>query len=243
MSHNEPFDAVATARGLLRCARTGALATIDAKTGGPYASLVTVATDPDGSPICHLSDLARHTVNLKADSRVSLMVDDQGDGDPLQGARLSVSGAIAVTTDPVSRRRYLARHPGATDYAEFADFNFYRLTPESAHLVAGFGRIVDIAGEDLLLRIGDAAELIAAEADILSHLNSDHRDSLDVMAAGLLGETDGSWAAIACDPGGLDLSDGARIRRLHFPERVLSPDALRNILRQLIPTARANARR
>ncbi len=187
MTQTEPFDAVATARALLRCARTAALATIDAKTGGPYASLVTVASDPDGSPICHLSDLARHTINLKADPRVSLMVDDQGDGDPLQGARLSVSGDIAVTADDVSRSRYIARHPGAADYADFADFNIYRLVPASAHLVAGFGRIVDIAGTDLLIGIDDAASLVAKEADIIFDLNSDHREALDFWPPGYLG--------------------------------------------------------
>ena len=64
----------ATARGLIRRARSAALATTLRGNGGwAYASLVTVACDCDGSPILLLSDLADHTRNLMADSRASLL--------------------------------------------------------------------------------------------------------------------------------------------------------------------------
>ena len=42
----------------------GSLATIDARNGYPYASLVTLATDVSGAPTLLISNLARHTANL-----------------------------------------------------------------------------------------------------------------------------------------------------------------------------------
>ena len=48
------------------------------------------------------------------------------------------------------RRRYLDRQPEAEMFAGFADFAFYRVTLKAAHLVAGFGRIVDLKPQDIL---------------------------------------------------------------------------------------------
>ena len=48
------------ARRVLRLAATGSLATLVPE-GGPFASLVTVATMPAGEPILLISALARHT--------------------------------------------------------------------------------------------------------------------------------------------------------------------------------------
>ena len=77
----------AHARGPQRCARDA-----DAATGDPYCSLVNVATDVDGSPILLISQLAIHTKNILADPRVSLMLDERKEGDPLQGARVMLMG-------------------------------------------------------------------------------------------------------------------------------------------------------
>ena len=74
------FDPKAVAKGLLRATRAGALATIDRNTGHPFASLVNVATDVDGSPLILVSRLSTHTANLEIDGRASLLlgIDRQG---------------------------------------------------------------------------------------------------------------------------------------------------------------------
>ena len=108
MHAGEDFDPVRSAKRLVREARTGALATL-LPGGAPYASLVTVATLPEGAPVLLLSRLARHTANILADPRVSLLLDERRSGDPLQGARVSIAGRIATTEDPEARRRYLHR--------------------------------------------------------------------------------------------------------------------------------------
>ena len=72
------------AKVLLRATRAGTLATLDRNTGHPFASLVNVATDVDGSPLILVSRLATHTANLECDARASLLLADTGKGDALR---------------------------------------------------------------------------------------------------------------------------------------------------------------
>lgn len=235
------FDAAAAARRLLREARTGALATLDGD-GAPYASLVQVATLPDGAPLLLLSTLARHTHNLGRDGRVSLLVDERRTGDELQGARASLKGRISRVGGPeaieTARRRFLARHEDAGAFAGFADFAFYRIEPESAHLVAGFGRIVDVPRDGILTDIADAQELMAAEAGALAHMNADHADAIALYALHLAGGGPGAWRMVGLDPEGCDLLAGTQARRLAFPRRVTTARGLREIFIELAAAAR-----
>src|SRR5207244_10144860 len=117
------FDPAAAARKLLREARSGALATLMPGSGAPYCSLVNVATAADGSPLLLISRLAVHTKNILADPRVSLMLDERREGDPLEGARVMLMGTAQATADPQARRRYLDRQPQAKMFAGFADLD------------------------------------------------------------------------------------------------------------------------
>jgi heme iron utilization protein len=170
---------------------------------------------------------------------VSLMIDERKEGDPLQGARVMLMGTAAVTDDPQARRRYLARQPEAEMFAGFADFAFYRIALEGAHLVAGFGRIVDLGPQHVLTETGDAGELIAAEPDVLAHMNDDHADACRLYATKLLGAPAGEWRCVGCDPEGLELQLGRTALRLPFPQRVRSPGVLRQVLKQMAEQARA----
>ena len=214
------FDAAAEARRVLRLASTGALATL-ALSGAPFASLVTVATSAAGEPVFLLSDLALHTKNLARDPRASLLLVAPGGegGDPLAGARLTVSGRMLRDADPALRRRILARHEEAAGYAGFADFAVWRLAVEGAHLVAGFGRIVALEPADLLTAVADAGGLLSAEESAVAHMNADHADALALYATRLLGAPEGAWRATGADPDGLDLRAGAQRARLAFPNR------------------------
>src|SRR6478752_7113369 len=150
MKQTPDFDPKLAAKKLLRESRSGALATLMPGSGDPYCSLVNVATLADGSPVLLISRLAVHTRNILADTRVSLMLEERKEGDPLQGARVMLSGKARLTEDPEARRRYLDRQPEAEMFAGFADFGFYAIALKSAHLVAGFGRIVDLKPEEVL---------------------------------------------------------------------------------------------
>ena len=115
----------------------------------------------------------------------------------------------------------------------------YRIALKDAHLVAGFGRIVDLAPADILTEIGDAAELIAAETEIVAHMNQDHTETCRLYATRLLGARDGAWRCVGCDPDGLELQLERTALRLTFPQRVRAPGVLRAVLKQMADEARA----
>ena len=238
MKPNPDFDPKLAAKKLLREGRSGALATLTPPAGDPYCSLVNVATAADGAPLLLISRLAVHTKNILADPRVSLMLDERKEGDPLQGARVMLMGTAAATDDAEARRRYLARQPEAEMFAGFADFAFYRMELKAAHLVAGFGRIVDLKPQDVLTETADAAELVAAEPGILAHMNDDHADAVRLYATKLLGAPDGEWRCVGCDPEGLELQHGRTALRLPFRQRVRSTGVLRQVLKQMADEAR-----
>src|SRR5262249_7635758 len=128
MKPTPDFDPKSAAKKLLREGRSGALATLMPGSGDPYCSLVNIATAADGSPLLLISRLAIHTKNVLNDPRVSLMIDERKEGDPLQGARIMLMGAAAATDDKDIRRRYLDRQPEAEMFAGFGDFAFYKVS-------------------------------------------------------------------------------------------------------------------
>ena len=239
MKPTADFDPKAAAKTLMREARSGALATLMAGSGDPYCSLVNVATATDGSPLLLISRLAVHTKNIHADTRVSLMLDERKAGDPLQGARVMLMGVAARTEGVEARRRYLAYQPEAEMFADFTDFAFYEIKLRGAHLVAGFGRIVDLKPADLLTDLSGAEALIAAEPEVIAHMNVDHAETCRLYATKLLRAADGDWRCVGCDPEGLDLQCGRIGLRLPFPQRVTQPGVLRVVLKTLAERARA----
>ena len=239
-------DMSRTARDLVRGLDRAALATaLPALPGAesaatwPYASLVLAAVDHDLSPLLLLSDLAEHTKAIAADGRVSLLFDGTGGLDqPLTGPRVTLVGRAARTSDERLAQRFLARHPDAAMYAGFKDFNFYRVALERAHLVAGFGKI----------RWLDAAELLAgpvpaglaeSEAGIVSHMNDDHADALQLYAGKLLGLSGDDWRMIGIDAEGIDLRRGGQVARLPFDAPLAAAADARKVLVSLVGRARA----
>ncbi len=239
MTPDKAFDPRLAAKKLLREGRSGALATLMPGSGDPYCSLVNVATEADGAPLFLLSKLALHTKNILADPRVSLMLDERKEGDPLEGARVMLMGTCSAKVGPASSRAYLRRHPEAEMFATFADFAFYRMEVRRAHLVAGFGRIVDLSPQEILTDVSGAESLIDAEADAIAHMNDDHADACALYAARLLNAPDGKWRCVGIDPEGLELQLGRTALRLPFNQRITAPGPLRAVLKQLADDARA----
>lgn len=236
------LTAAATVRRLIREARFATLATLD-EGGGPYASLVAVGTDPEGHPTLLISRLARHTRNIARDARVSLLVSDAGAADPLNAARASLIGRIAATDDALVRPRYLARHGSAAGYVDFADFAFYRIDLDHAHLVEGFGRIIDVPGAALLTDWRGADEVRAAHEGVVSHMNADHSDAIRLYASGLAkvpGDiAAGDWRMAGLDPEGFEIASATQVRRLAFAARNISVGAVRKALVAMVEEARS----
>lgn len=125
--------------------------------------MVAFALDPDWRGVLlHLSNLAAHTRNLAVSDRASLVISaaDDGDGDPQELARLTLSGAVTVVSPAApgygsARNAYLGRFPAAEPRFAFADFHLYRLVPERVHFVGGFARSRTLAGALFLARLAD----------------------------------------------------------------------------------------
>jgi len=239
MKPDTTFDPRLAAKKLLREARSGALATLMPGSGDPYCSLVNVATTIGGSPVLLLSKLAVHTKNLLSDARTSLMLDERKEGDPLEGARVMLMGRCVKDNDAATPIAYLRRHPDAEMYANFSDFAFYRMEVGGAHLVAGFGRIVDLKPQDVLTDVVDAKALVEAEADAIAHMNTDHADACRLYATRLLGAGDGDWRCVGIDPEGIELQNGRMALRLPFPRRIIALGTLRTVLKELAVVARS----
>ena len=231
------FDAAGLAKHLLRTVRSGALATLGPD-GVPFATLVTVATDPDGSPLLLTSRLSGHTANMEREPRVSILLAQTGKGDPLAHPRLTVTGRAERTGEPRVRARFLARHPKAELYADFADFSFWRVEIAGGHLNGGFARAASLSAADLRTDLLGAEALVEAEAGALAHMNEDHREALELYATGLAGAAPGAWRTTGLDPEGIDLMLGDQTARVAFPGRVNHPKELRLILKDLADRAR-----
>lgn len=248
----ESREAGRQARGLVRASPVAALATAlrgeGDEAGWPYASLVTVASAHDGTPLMLLSELAEHSANIARDARASLLfradlVSSQaGEAleDPLAGPRVTVVGRAVKSEDAVHRARFLARHPAARVYADFKDFHIYRLGVERAHLVAGFGVVRWMDGDDFLYA-GEARELAASEEAIVAHMNADHTEALALYAERLLNlapQAGAPWRMTGIDPEGCDLRRSAETARLAFATEVRTAAEARAELVRLAALAR-----
>jgi heme iron utilization protein len=141
------------ARAFVRDSVHGSLATLEPGTGWPLASRASLAMDADGVPLILISRLSAHYGALESDGRCSLLLGEAGDGDPLRHPRITVvclASKVPPERRATAKGQFLKRHPGAEMYADFTDFDFWRLVPQRASLNAGFGRAYSLSAEDLL---------------------------------------------------------------------------------------------
>ncbi len=220
---------------VLRRALKGALATLDHRDPGrPYASLVLIATEPDGTPITLISGLALHTRNLTADPHASLLIDaTAGLGDPMTGGRLTLTGRAAPSASATAPVRFLSRHPAAQAYAALPDFRIFAFHIEAAHYIGGFGRIVDLSSAALATDIAGAGALAGAESGLLAEINAELGEAIERYASAVAGEG-GDWRVSGLDPEGADLLHRSNAIRVDFPERVLTAGDAKRILGALL---------
>jgi len=197
----------AEARGHLLVASSGALATLSQErglAGYPFGSVVPYALDEAFRPHFLISRIAQHTKNLAADPRASLMVQDRdAPGDPQASWRITLVGDVtrlAATPGegPGSEEvvgeealaeltaRYLARVPGASQYHQMHDFDYWRLEPRKVRFIGGFGKIRWVEPAALRASPHPAAWAEAAPG-IVEHMNADHADALRDYCEGFRG--------------------------------------------------------
>jgi heme iron utilization protein len=205
---NIQFDSVIH---LLHAQTFGSLATHSLQMPGyPFVSVLPFVPDEHHQPVFLISRLAEHTKNLIADSRASLLVHDSDGESVLASERVSLSGDVTqIDASPELIARYLRFQPEAAQYLELGGFAFFRLVPQSARYVAGFGRMgwVDESGW-----LNAPALSLAEEAVIVSEL------------AGVLPV---NGKLLALDYYGYDIEQDGKRRRQRFLNRPVSADKLK----------------
>ena len=144
-------DARALARQLMTGAKTAALAVLTPEARTPFVTRIAMATAPGGALLTLVSSLSAHTTALRADPACALLLGEPGEkGDPLTHPRLTIE-AIARPLEKSGAlvSLWLAHHPKAKLYADFADFRFFHFAPTAAHLNGGFGKAYRLSPDDL----------------------------------------------------------------------------------------------
>ena len=221
-THSFPSDAELS-RSLMATSSSGVLSTLGAE-GYPYGSLVSHMVDNFGNPVILISDLAEHTKNARFDDRVSLLVDtsDTAEGDPLVGARLTLIGRLNLLEgESELQNSYLTKHPYSADYANFKDFNFWKLDVERCRFVGGFGHMSWMTASDYCNSEEDP--FIKSASGAIEHMNDDHADANLIFVQERGGIPKAKQAEmVGVDRYGMTFrvqsDSGNRVSRVAFPE-------------------------
>ena len=76
------------------------------------------------------------------------------------------------------------------------------------------------------------------EKDIINHMNSEHRDAIDLYANVLCKRKGLDWKMIGVDCDGFDLMNDERLARVDFAHRINNPSDVREELIRLSALAR-----
>jgi putative heme iron utilization protein len=230
------------ARRLLRTQHAAVLATLGLEPlpGFPFTSAVPYCLDAGGRVVLLISRLARHTAHVKADNRVSLLV--QGEGADVQAApRLSLAGRLLPVPGEeleAVASRYARYFPHAREYHRELDFEYWRLQPEGGHFIAGFARVAWLDSADLTA--ATPFEL-SVEEGMVAHMNTDHADALPLYCrqAGIPVPHGGPPVMTGIDGDGFHLRLESRIVYIPFPRAVATPAEVRQTLVAMLTSARA----
>jgi heme iron utilization protein len=234
------------ARTLMYLGRIGSLSTLSRKQPGfPFGSVMPYGLDDHGRPIFLISTMAMHTQNLQADSRASLLLtQDDGSGDPLGAARVTLVGSVlplAAPEVPEARELYLSRYANSKYWVDFEDFSFYRMNVVDVYYVGGFGVMGWVTASEYDRSQPDP--LADSMADIIQHMNVDHKDAL-VLLARKFAHIESQEATItAVDRLGfhvrMQTQDGMRGARIAFLREVSNPAETRKVLVEMVHQARS----
>jgi putative heme iron utilization protein len=222
---------------------TGTLCTVVTEPAGyPYGSFVTVALER-GHPVFLISELAEHTKNLRVDARASLLLAERGAEDPLANSRVTLVGDCALASDrEAARAAYLECHPNDGYYADFKDFNFWRLKVAAVRYIGGYGRMSWVGVEDWLVAQPDPVAPFAE--GIIAHMNGDHAEALPLYCRAFSRAREFTTVTMTgIDRYGFEMSaatpDGPRPIRVAFAEQISTREEARTALVAMLGDARA----
>ena len=234
------------ARTLMYLGRIGSLSTLSRKQPGfPFGSVMPYGLGDRGRPIFLISTMAMHTQNLRADPRASLLVtrDDAG-GDPLGASRVTLIGSVLPIPEAEvaeARTLYLAHYPNSKYWVDFEDFSFYRMDVVDVYYVGGFGVMGWVSASEYDRSQPDP--LADSMAEIIQHMNADHKDSLVLLARKFARIESQEATMTAVDRLGFQVrvktQDGIRGARMAFLREVSNSAETRKVLVEMVQQARS----
>jgi putative heme iron utilization protein len=233
------------ARTLMYLGRIGSLSTLSRRQAGfPFGSVMPYGLDERGRPVFLISTMAMHTQNLRADPRASLLVSQaDGEGDPLGASRVTLLGnvtPVAQSETAAVRKLYLASYANSKYWVDFEDFSFYRMDVVDLYYVGGFGVMGWISASEYERAQPDP--LANAAAEIVQHMNADHKDALVLLAREFAGIETEEAAMTSVDRLGFHLrlktQDGVRGTRIAFLREANNPAETRKVLVEMVQQAR-----
>ena len=192
-----------------------------------------------------ISSMAMRSQNLQADTRASLLVTapDVG-GDALGAARIALVGnvqAIPQPAVPEARNLYLAHHTRSMYWADFEDFSFYRMDVVDVYNAGGCGVMGWVSASDYDRARPDP--LVDSMAEIIQHMNVDHKDALGMLARMFAGIQSQEATMTTVDRLGfhvrMKISGGMRGARIACLREVSSAAEARKVLVEMVQQARS----
>jgi hypothetical protein len=204
----------------------GVLSTISLDMPGyPFGSVTPYCADNQCRPVIYISQIAQHTRNILADSRVSLTVLENNSGsDDVQalGRVTCMANAQPIGEDEAAvRERYFRYFPSARQYDQTHAFAFFRLELVRVRFIGGFGQIYWVEpGEFMTTNPFSAAQ----ESQIIQHMNNDHSDALRHYCKGNSAEMTG------IDADGFDVLQSGKKLRFAFQTPIRNMEEARQAL-------------
>jgi putative heme iron utilization protein len=144
---------------------------------------------------------------------------------------------------PDARKLYLERHGNSKFWVDFEDFSFYRMDVVDVYYVGGFGVMGWVFAAEYDRSQPDP--LADSMAEIIQHMNADHKDALVLLAREFAHLESQEAAMTAVDRLGfhmrLKTHDGIRGTRIGFLREVSGPAETRKVLVEMVQQARSRA--
>lgn len=230
------------AKTLAAIVKSGAFSTLSRKLEGyPFGSVMPYSLDESGRPLLLISAMAVHTQNLTADPRASLLIGapPSGEGEGLGAARLTLLGRaekLSAAQAEAAKPGYLAAHPDARHWVDYADFGFFRLGIEELYYVGGFGVMGWVTAEDYLAAQADP--LAESAQGLILWANTEQAAGLKAVAARVSGLEVEEARMTRVDRLGFNvrIRMGGRVRgaRVAFARESRSGEEARNSFLELI---------
>ena len=154
----------------------GVLSTISKRLDGiPFGSVVPYSFNELNEPVILVASIAEHTKNIIADSKASITIVQDGDGDAQAKGRITVAGTMVKVENDKVRDKYRRIFPESINYDTVHHFAYYELKTTAIRFIGGFGNINWIDPKDAFELNPFFKE---GEKRIVNHMNADHKQDL-----------------------------------------------------------------